>query len=207
MNIEIRKLTPDLVEDYLTFFDTTPHNEKYKVKCYCVYWCNEEYDDKNFSSKKSRRDYAIKCVRESNIQGYLAYYDGKAVGWCNANTKTDCLNCKGWRGMNGPRKGFLPTDESTPEIKTKSVFCFAVAPELRRQSIASQLLARVCQDALDDGFDFVEAYPDKEISAKSEDFAGYTEMYEKSGFTVYHETNRKIVMRKALKQRMDGHLL
>ena len=25
MNIEIRKLTPELVDDYVYFFDTTPH--------------------------------------------------------------------------------------------------------------------------------------------------------------------------------------
>jgi len=37
MNIEIRKLTPDLVEDCVTFFDTTPHNEKHKMRCYCVF--------------------------------------------------------------------------------------------------------------------------------------------------------------------------
>jgi ribosomal protein S18 acetylase RimI-like enzyme len=198
MNIEIKRLTPDLVEDYVTFFDTTPHNEKYKMKCYCVYWCNEESEDEVFYSKRVRREYAIQCVKGSHIQGYLAYCDDKVVGWCNANTKSDCLKSKGWRESNGPRKGFIPTEESTPEIKVKSVFCFAVAPKMRRQGIASQLLARVCQDAAEDGFDFLEAYPDKD-TAKSEDFPGYTDMFKKLGFSLYHETNRKLVMRKPLK--------
>jgi GNAT superfamily N-acetyltransferase len=199
MNIEIRKLTPDLVEDYVTFFDTTPHNEKHKMKCYCVYWCNEDSEDKHFASKNARRDYAIACVKGNKIQGYLAYCEDKVVGWCNANTKSDCLKCMGWRGMNGPRKGFLPTEEATPEIRIKSVFCFTIAPEMRRQGIASQLLARVCRDAAEDGFDFVEAYPDKEVTSKSEDFVGYADMYEKMGFTVYHETTKKLVMRKPIK--------
>lgn len=198
MNIEIRKLTPDLAEDYVTFFDTTPHNEKYKTKCYCVYWCNEDSEDKNFYSKKARRDYAIQCIKGNNIQGYLAYCDDKVVGWCNANTKSDCLKCRGWRGMNGPRKGFLPTEESTQKIKVKSVFCFTIAPKMQRQGIASQLLARVCQDAAEDGFDFVEAYPDKEVTAKSENFVGYADMYKKFGFTAYCETKKKLVMRKQL---------
>ena len=199
MNIEIRKLIPDLAEDYATFFDTTPHNEKYKVKCYCVFWCNDDCEGKDFNTKAARRDYAVQCVKGNNIQGYLAYCDDKVVGWCNANTKSDCLKCKGWRGMNGPRKGFIPTEESTPEIKIKSIFCFAIAPKMRRQGIASRLLARVCQDAAEDGFHFVEAYPDKEVTAKSEDFVGYADMYEKIGFTAYHETKRKLVMRKPLK--------
>ncbi|NLA88109.1 MAG: GNAT family N-acetyltransferase [Clostridiales bacterium] len=199
MDIEIRRLTPDLAEGYVTFFDTTPHNEKHKMKCYCVFWCSDDFEGKDFNTKTARRDYAIQYVKGSNIQGYLAYCDNKVVGWCNANTKSDCLKCYGWRGMNGPRKGFLPTEESTPEIKIKSVYCFTIAPEMRRQGIASRFLARVCSDAAKDGFDFVEAYPDKKVTAKSEDFVGYADMYKKFGFTVYHETNKKLVMRKPLK--------
>lgn len=199
MNIEIRKLSSDLAEDYVTFFDITPHNEKHKVKCYCVFWCNDDCEGKDFNSKIARRDHAIQYVKGNNIQGYLAYCDDKVVGWCNANTKSDCLKCMGWRGMNGKRRGFIPTEESNPEIKIKSVFCFTIAPKMRRQGIALRLLARVCQDAAEDGFDFVEAYPDKEVTAKSEDFVGYADMYEKNGFTVYCETKKKLVMRKQLK--------
>lgn len=200
MNSEIRKLTPELVEDYLHFFDVTPHNEKrHSAKCYCVYWCKDDGEERALSTKKARRDYAAQCVLEGRIQGYLAYCGGEVVGWCNAGAKSDCLLCIGWRGMNGKRKGFLPTEEATPEIKVKSVFCFAIAPKMRRQGIASSLLARVCEDALAEGYDFVEAYPDRAVNEKSEDFVGYAAMYEKFGFTVYHETSRKTVMRKALK--------
>lgn len=200
MHIEIQKLTPALVEDYIHFFDTTPHNQKrHNVKCYCVFWCSDDCTGKDFHTKAARRDYAAACVRNGTIQGYMAYYDGQVVGWCNANTKSDCLTCRGWLGMNGPRKGFIPTEEATPEIRVKSVFCFAIAPKLRRQGIASALLARVCEDAAADGFDFVEAYPDREITAKSEDFVGYADMYKNMGFRVYAETSKKLIMRKALK--------
>ena len=34
MDIEIRKLDPDLAEDNVRFFEETPHNEKYNTKCY-----------------------------------------------------------------------------------------------------------------------------------------------------------------------------
>ncbi len=138
-------------------------------------------------------------VKDEHIKGYLAFCDGEVVGWCNANTKSDCLKCMGWQFMNGKRKGFIPTEETTPEIRVKSVFCFTIAEKMRRQGIASQLLERICQDAAMDGFDFVEAYPDKDITDKSEDFVGYADMYKKAGFTVYHETNKKLVMRKPLK--------
>jgi hypothetical protein len=52
---------------------------------------------------------------------------------------------------------------------------------MRQQGIASLLLARVCQDAAEDGFDFVEVYPDKEITDKSEGHMGYADMYKKWG--------------------------
>ncbi len=50
MNIQIKKLTPVLLNDYLHFFDTTPHHtNKPEDRCYCVGWCNtnsEGSDDK-----------------------------------------------------------------------------------------------------------------------------------------------------------------
>jgi GNAT superfamily N-acetyltransferase len=197
MNIEIRKLTPDLVEDYVSFFDTTPHaDNKDEHKCYCVWWCNDDYEGKDFTSSiEVRRDYAIQYVKGNNIQGYLAYCDDKVVGWCNASTKADCLKCYCWRRF----MGFVSTEESTPDIKVKSVFCFAIASEMRRKGIAKLFLERVCQDATQDGFDFVEAYPNKEFINEAEDFVGPAEVYKKSGFTVHYETDRQFVMRKQLK--------
>jgi len=159
MNIEIRKLTPDLVGDYVHFFDTTSHSEitdNDECKCYCVWWCNDDHDVNNIdylSSRKQRRDYAIRSIKNNSIQGYLAYCDDKVVGWCNANTKADCLKCYCWRRFMGE----VSAEELTSGIRVKSIFCFLIAPDFRRKGIAKLLLERVCQDAAQDGFDFVEA--------------------------------------------------
>lgn len=131
---------------------------------------------------KVRRRYAIQYVRNNNIQGYLAYSGGKVVGWCNANTKADCLKCYCWRRFMGD----IPTEDPGAGIRVKSVFCFAVAPEMRRKGITKLLLERVCQDAAQDGFDFVEAYPNKKYIDEAEDYMGPAELFIKSGFTVYH---------------------
>ena len=41
MNIEVRKLRPEDAEAYVTFFDTTPHDDHNPENtCYCVNWCN-----------------------------------------------------------------------------------------------------------------------------------------------------------------------
>lgn len=195
-NIEIRKLTPNLAEEYVHFFDTTPHDDNVDAhKCYCVCWCNDDCEGKDFSTAEKRREYALKYVRGENIQGYLAYSGNKVVGWCNANTKADCLKCVSWRRQ----MGYVPIEESYSGIKVKSVFCFVIAPEMRRKGIATLLLERVCEDAAKDGFDFAEAYPYKESSYMSSDYGGYIEMYKKYGFYVYLETDQGLVMRKKLR--------
>lgn len=201
MNIEIAKLTPELAEDYVHFFDVTPHSEKPdsdECKCYCVWWCNDDQDVNNIDhllSKEKRRNYAIQKIKENKIQGYLAYDGGKVVGWCNANTKTDCLKCYCWRRFMSA----VPTEELVSGIRVKSIFCFLVAPEYRRKGITKLLLERVCQDAADDGFDFIEAYPQKEYINEAIDYMGPVGLFNKYGFTIHGETEDKFIMRKPLK--------
>ena len=44
MDIEIKKLTQDLVGDYINFFDTTSHDDGVDgSKCYCVCWCSADH--------------------------------------------------------------------------------------------------------------------------------------------------------------------
>ena len=160
-----------------------------------VCWCNDDYEGKDFSSPAKRRAAAIQYVRGGNIQGYLAYYDDEIVGWCNANTRADCLQCFSWQSF----MQHVPMKEDSADIRVKSIFCFVIAPEMQRKGIATQLLARVCQDAAQDGFDFVEAYPYKDSGWQSSPFGGYFEMYRRSGFTVSSESERGFVMRKSLK--------
>lgn len=193
INIKIKKLTPELTEDYLHFFDVTPHStNKAEHRCYCVCWAGENCDDRDFSSAEKRRIIADEYVRNSRIQGYLAYFNGKVIGWCNANTKVDCYECVSWKRFMQPIK----RDE--PDIKVKSVFCFAISPDMRGKGVATMLLRRVCEDAETDGFDFIEAYPNKEFVSTEDDFMGTAGMYEKAGFTVFYETGDKTVMRKTL---------
>ncbi|MBK1812154.1 GNAT family N-acetyltransferase [Clostridium sp. YIM B02505] len=196
MDIEIRKLVPELAEDYVRFFDTTPHDDNVdEHKCYCVCWCNDDFDGKDFSTAEKRRKYALQYVRENNIQGYLAYSCDKVVGWCNANTKSDCLKCASWRRF----MDYVPLEESNTGIKVKSIFCFVIAPEMKRKGIATLLLEHVCKDAVQDDFDFVEAYPYKESSYQSSDFGGHFDMYKKNEFHLFLETEQGLVMRKQLK--------
>lgn len=195
MEIVIRKLVPELAEDYVHFFDVTPHDRYVEEhKCYCVCWCSDDYTSKDFSTAEKRRQGALQYVKDNVIQGYLAYMGDEVVGWCNANTKLNCLKCASWQLF----MDYVPL-ENDSKIKVKSIFCFVIAPEMKRNGIATLLLERVCKDAAMDGFDFVEAYPYKESNWQSSDFGGHDEMYKKNGFYVSLDTKKGLVMRKNLK--------
>ena len=188
MNIEIKKLTPDLLDDYLHFFETDAHADNpNEDRCYCVCWCSADHRiETDFSSPEKRRELAVQYIKDGVIQGYLAYSDGKVVGWCNANTKSECLNCTSWlRFMSSA------SDEIDSASKIKSVYCFTISPDMRRKGIANQLLECVCQDAVNDGFEIVEAYPNKDANNVFDNHKGHFELYKKNGFTVNREINYK----------------
>ena len=198
MNINIRKLTPELLEDYLTFFDTTPHDDNTdESKCYCVGWCNVDHRiETDFSSPEKRRNLAAKYVNEGLIKGYLAYHEGRVVGWCNTNTRSECLHCIGWQFVLKA----ISADDVALNSKIKSIFCFVIAPEMQRKGVATQLLERVLNDAANEGFDYVEAYPKKEFESAASDFMGPAGMYIKHGFVLHEEleNGEVIIMRKNL---------
>jgi GNAT superfamily N-acetyltransferase len=198
MNIDIRKLTPNLAEDYAHFFDTTPHDDG-ETKCYCVTWCGDNIylngGSHWFPSPMERRVHAVQRVKDGDIQGYLAYCDDRIVGWCNANTKADCREC-----INYLRSDVgVPLEECCAGEKIKFVFCFAVAPDVQRKGVATRMLEYICEDAAADGFDFVEAFVYEKVTAPAHDFRGPLTMYEKCGFVRHAEKDGKVVVRKPLK--------
>ena len=79
---------------YVEFFDNMDHDDVvYEHKCYCVCWCADDWWGKDFSRVENRMTFARQYLEEQKIQVYLAYYEGRIVGWCNANTRSECLNC------------------------------------------------------------------------------------------------------------------
>lgn len=194
-SINIYKLTPERLDDYLYFFENVAHTDNKKWdRCYCVNFCSDNNADiaELLRDPGVRRTYAIKYVNENLLQGYLAYQDGQVVGWCNANDKKDCLGCFGWQIIS---KGIRTIEES---IRVKSVFCFTVAPAMRGKHIATALLERVIQDARKDGYDYIEAYPNKTECDMYYNFVGPIGLYEKFGFSQFGKTDNRLIIRKKL---------
>jgi GNAT superfamily N-acetyltransferase len=196
MQTEIKKLEPALLEDYMDFFDNVAFADHQEwAWCYCTYYHLGKQDEKKLEEENAvrfnrevLRNVAVGLIQDRKLNGYLAYRDGKVVGWCNAadkkNYKKLCENREIW------------DDREAEPIK--SVVCFIVAPEARRQGIAASLLACIAADAASEGYKILEAYPAAgELDCFSH-YHGYPEMYEKSGFERHKTLDGYAVYRKTL---------
>ena len=184
MEIEIKALTPDFVEDYIDFFDHRAFSDGSPYyPCYCNAFNMSaiEIDIMREQAKhygggvdgwqRSLRESAAQMVKEGRIHGFLAFDNEIAIGWCNANDR-----------MNYYRVGEFDLDQVPKdpapincqrERQIKSIVCFEISPEYRGKGIATQLLNRVCSDALAEGYEYVEAYPSDQIPLPSQDLSDY----------------------------------
>jgi GNAT superfamily N-acetyltransferase len=195
--MEIKKLSPELADDYIGYMggEAFADNADW-ANCYCLesHFESRWDDEPGFNSRDKARD----LVLAGKLTGYLAYCDGKVVGWVNANDKTAFCRLKEEWGVPEPGK------------KVKSIVCFVIAPSQRGQGIASALLERVCSDAERvcsdaerDGYDYVESYPAAGGTFDTRHYRGPASMYEKQGFAVQKEFDgghfRELIMRKYLR--------
>lgn len=193
MNIEIRRLTADRLEDWLRFFDTTTCSDDNEwAGCYCmapqwstVLQAENEWEYSPAGAVRNRTC-AAEYIRKGLLHGYLAYLDGRVVGWCNANDKKayDSIFFR------------LPWEDSERDKKIKAIACFFVAPDLRGEGIAARLLERICADAAADGYEYIEAYPFLHDANKA--FTGPVSMYENGGFAPHGADDLCFVYRKYL---------
>lgn len=182
--MELRALTPDLAGDFFTFFDHRAFADNpYWKGCYCTFFHRpEQVSEEARKHRLSRREQARIMIQDGLLQGYLAYDDeGCVIGWCNANRKTAFV-----------RLGAV----SPVEEGVLSVVCFVIDPAHRRQGIARALLERAIQDAGDQGFQWIEAYPSVRARSESGHYHGPLGLYISLGFEKI--LGRKHVVRKAL---------
>lgn len=198
MDITIKKLSLNLIDDYLDFFDNRAFTDnKGWSLCYCTFYhWNDKVDkecteDMNAGGMKYTRNYAIKLIREGTLQGYLAYVDGVVVGWCNANAKSNL------ESLDITKRPELWDENDTGE-KIKSVVCYTIAPDFRRKGIATQMLEMVCADAKEEGYTLVEAYPGKSVENIHRNYHGPFPLYEKCGFSLFKDLEKESIVRKYL---------
>lgn len=180
----VKELAPSLRDDFLFFFDNVAFADNPDWSdCYC-----SAYHFANKGKAESRHQ-SSRLVEEDRMHGFLAYDNGKPVGWCNAAPRYSYPGIH-WLMGPGPDKG----------EKVGSIVCFVIASTHRRKGVASQLLNTACSNFSEKGFEFAEAYPVKNPKSDAYNFPGPLSLYLKNGFTQYRDSDWYVVVRKRLKQ-------
>ncbi len=197
MNIEIKKLSPELINDYIEFFEKKAFTDNPEWEgCYCVWY---HWNDKLEEARKAcsadgdvnfKRDLAIQYIQNGTLQGYLAYLDGSVAGWCNTNDKGN------YDALSREKCPELWDDADSTQ-KIKLIVCFTIAPGMRRKGIATELLKRVCQDAAAEGYTCIEAYPGKG-DTNERSYHGPYIIYEKCGFAACKDIGGDVIVRRYL---------
>ena len=178
----VKELTSSLRDDFLHFFDTVAFADNPDWSdCYC-----SAYHFANKGKAESRRE-ASSHIDEDRMHGFLAYDNGKPVGWCNAAPRSSYPGVQ-WLMGPGPDKW----------EKVGSIVCFVIASSHRNRGVASQLLNAACKKFSQRGLEFAEAYPVKKPQSAAYNFPGPLSMYLKSGFTTHRDADWYLVVRKRL---------
>ncbi len=182
MTFDVRPLTPAREADFLAFFegDAFADNPKW-ASCYCQFL----YVDHNrvtWSQRTAQENRAQACERigACRMQGYLAYRDGKVVGWCNA----------------APREMLDSfADEPDPDAaRIGEITCFVVAKAHRRTGVARALLEAACEGLRAQGLEIAEAMPKAQAASDAEHHFGPRSLYESAGFAEHRRTDDGLVI-------------
>jgi ribosomal protein S18 acetylase RimI-like enzyme len=178
MEMEIKPIGPELLDDFLSFFDRVAFTDNPDwASCYCYYY-HIDCSDAEWAgrSKEENREGARQLVHSGKLNGYLAFTKESTVGWCNANDRAS------YDRLIAQRE-FRPWNDE----KVGSIVCFIIAPGYRRKGIARMLLEAACLGFAEKGYEYVEAYPRRKASTDAQHYHGPLPLYEKAGFKIYKE--------------------
>lgn len=189
MDIYMKKLTPEMAEEFLHYFDHDAFmdHEEWSA-CYCLQSHLSREEDEKCTLKEERRQKAKEFIEQGVMTGYLIFDGEKIVGWCNAGDKLDY----------GP----LCADETffTDRVergRIKVLYCMDIAPGYRGKGIAKMVMKRVLTDAEEEGYAYVEGYPFSDTK-RDYQYRGPAGLYEKYGFELYRKQDPFLIMRKKM---------
>ncbi len=198
MQISIRHLKPELLEDFLRFFDKEAFSDFPDWSgCYCGFYetpAEETSWDAGPDAAATHRKEKADRIRAGKSTGLLAYVDGRVVGWCNAQTRANFPNM---------RRYSVVIDDPTEPVG--SIMCFLVAPGFRSKGVCTSLLNSACDVFRSEGLVVAEGYPttaarnpNSETPWAEANYKGPLGVYLKNGFTIHKQLERFAIVRRSL---------
>jgi ribosomal protein S18 acetylase RimI-like enzyme len=183
VDVQIRPVTPEQHDDVMHYFDLVAYADNPNwSKCYCMERLVEDYDNRTREQNRVDRS---RLIRSARANGLVAYRLGRVVGWCHAAPKSELLSVEGGR-----------------EADIGAIVCFVVAPDSRRQGIATALLEAALEHLRWRGMRAVEAYPAAGPIDSARwpwiNYLGPLSMYEKAGFEIVARRDDSYTVRRAL---------
>jgi ribosomal protein S18 acetylase RimI-like enzyme len=182
-DVTVRAVGPDQHEPVMHFFDLVAYADNPNwAKCFCMERLVDDYDERTREQNRASRS---ELIRTAKANGLVAYRLGRVVGWCHAAPKNELLDVPG---------------EKDPSVG--AIVCFVVAPDQRRQGIATELLSAALDHLRSRGMKVAEAYPwQGEVDPARwvwTQYVGPLSMYQKAGFEVAEERDDFCIVRKRL---------
>jgi GNAT superfamily N-acetyltransferase len=196
VKVEVRDLTPELLDDYLQFFDKDAFTDFPEwSECYCGFYDTPGDNwDASAESGPAHRKARAERIKSGKAHGLLAFVDNRVVGWCNAQARSNFVNMRRYS-----------TVIDNPAEQIGSIMCFLVAPGYRGKGVGTLLLNAACDKFRRDRLQVAEGYPttnpikrEWEIPWAEENYKGSLNMYLKAGFKVHRQLERFAIVRKSL---------
>ncbi len=182
--ITIAEMSPARQNDYLAFFDRDAFTDNPRwASCYCYFhFAPHDREDWKHRTADQNREAIISLIRQGGLRGYLAYADGKPIGWCNANLRTN----------------YTTLDAAPQPQPVGAIVCFIVAKAYRGLGVAGRLLDAACAGFASQGVEVVEAYARKDTEEDAANHHGPLAMYLASGFVPVEEDGPLVTVRKSI---------
>jgi len=182
-DVTVRAISPDQHDVVLHYFDMVAYADNPNwSKCYCAERLVEDYESR---TKEENRAFRSQLILSAKANGLVAYRLGRVVGWCHAAPKNELLNIKG---------------EKDPTVG--AIVCFVVAPDQRRQGVATTLLEAALEHLRKRGMTAVEAYPvlgEIDPTRWSQiNYMGPLPMFVKAGFEIVEKDADRAIVRRTL---------
>jgi GNAT superfamily N-acetyltransferase len=186
----VHPLSPELSADWLAFFDHDAFADNPDWSgCYCHFF-HADHNEKDWQCRTSEENRAasIRLIEAGRLQGYLAYADGRPVGWCQAAPRLAIPNL-----ADDPD---LAVDDAA---EVGSIVCFLVAESFRRRGVAGALLEAACVGFRVAGLRVAEAYPSRTATSDATNYHGPLALYLRVGFTAFRELKDRVLVRRGLR--------
>jgi len=189
MELIIKSLAANLIDDFLYYFEKVAFTDNLEWDgCYCYFHhCPGGIKEFNEQTKEEHKNGSIELIRSGKLNGFLAYSNGKPVGWCKADLKQNFVNLP-----------FNDDEILSEDGKIASIACFLISPTQRRQGIARKILQYACSSFSNQGYTIVEGYPREGKHSDAHSYHGPVSLYESEGFTIFKKLEDFLVMRKNL---------